>query len=932
METSSANNIDLIFGNKQKKYKSLIDNLKDVVFHVDNEGKVIYLNKAWGRIMDYSVEESLGRHFEDFVYAEDNPVAQMIFLDLLKKEGEYTPHQFRVVTKTGVIKWVEVFAWISQDKKEKRIGIFGSVTDITEQKHIKELEDELLQVSIKLTGTPGVEIPSTYNFALSRIGKFFEADRAYIFEFSAYYETMSNTYEWCAEGVDSQIHILQLIPCNSIPMWMDSLQKNQAIVISSVAGLDDRWKIEQLSLKAMGVKALLIIPIFIQKQLVGFLGLDYVHITKDFSASEINILKVWGNMFSGIMMNQSKELQLNQAQRNFESFFRANNDFLIVFNAEGNIIEINDVVKNRLKYTAEDLVGKPLESIHPKDRQLEARKTVYKMYAGLTDKCSIPLIAKTGEIIPVETIVKNGFWNDKPVYFAFCRDVSEILLSEEKFSRAFQSNTVLMGIINMETDRFIDVNNTMISKTGYSREEVVGKTVPELKLFRNLQKFDIDFEYIKNNLPLKEVEADLIKKDGTVMVGLFSADSIYIGKDQCMLITTIDITKRKEAENELVRSRKEAEEANKSKSEFLSRMSHELRTPMNSILGFAQLFEMNELTDSQRKGVKHIINNGKHLLKLINEVLDMARIESGKISISIENIKIQETVKEAVNIIKPLLKEKNIHFKLLEDLAEDLYIKADKQRFIQVLVNLLNNAVKYNKPNGSIILNFFVNPSSPEFIRVTIKDTGVGIEDENIPKLFIPFERINTDELSPEGTGLGLPIALELMHLMGGNIGVKSHFGVCTTFWVDIPLAAYQDQDMVNQDTGETIASNPIERFATILYIEDNVSNTELIKQVMHNLRPNIKLICDMHGKKTISLAKQHKPDLILLDLNLPDIHGSEVLTALKNDAETTDIPVVVLTADATQSQMKKILLAGARAYLTKPVDLVSLLLEIDKF
>ena len=489
-----------------------------------------------------------------------------------------------------------------------------------------------------------------------------------------------------------------------------------------------------------------------------------------------------------------------------------------------------------------------------------------------------------------------------------------------------------MGIINMETDRFIDVNNTMISKTGYSREEVVGKTVPELKLFRNLQKFDIDFEYIKNNLPLKEVEADLIKKDGTVMVGLFSADSIYIGKDQCMLITTIDITKRKEAENELVRSRKEAEEANKSKSEFLSRMSHELRTPMNSILGFAQLFEMNELTDSQRKGVKHIINNGKHLLKLINEVLDMARIESGKISISIENIKIQETVKEAVNIIKPLLKEKNIHFKLLEDLAEDLYIKADKQRFIQVLVNLLNNAVKYNKPNGSIILNFFVNPSSPEFIRVTIKDTGVGIEDENIPKLFIPFERINTDELSPEGTGLGLPIALELMHLMGGNIGVKSHFGVCTTFWVDIPLAAYQDQDMVNQDTGETIASNPIERFATILYIEDKVSNTELIKQVMHNLRPNIKLICDMHGKKTISLAKQHKPDLILLDLNLPDIHGSEVLTALKNDAETTDIPVVVLTADATQSQMKKILLAGARAYLTKPVDLVSLLLEIDKF
>jgi PAS domain S-box-containing protein len=485
----------------------------------------------------------------------------------------------------------------------------------------------------------------------------------------------------------------------------------------------------------------------------------------------------------------------------------------------------------------------------------------------------------------------------------------------------------------METDRFIDVNDTMIKKTGYEREEVVGKTVPELNLFRNLQKFDVDFEYVKNSLPFKEIEADLVKKDGSVMVGLFSADSIYVGKDQCLLITMIDITRRKEAENELVRARKEAEEANRSKSEFLSRMSHELRTPMNSILGFAQLLEMNnDLPDSQRKGVKHIMNNGRHLLKLINEVLDMARIESGKISMSIENIQIQETIKEAVDIIKPLMKEKNISLKLLEDLSETVFVKADKQRLIQVLVNLLSNAVKYNKPNGSIILNFFINPANKDFIRITIKDTGVGIEDANISRLFIPFERIETEDFSPEGTGLGLPIALELMHIMNGNIGVKSQYGVGSTFWVDIPLAEHQSRDMVNQDTAVSVLSDPVERVATILYIEDNLSNTDLIKQVMSNLRPNIKLVCDMHGKKTISLAKQHKPDLILLDLNLPDIHGSEVLGELKNDAETAHIPVVVLTADATQSQMKKLMQTGARAYLTKPVDLVNLLIEIDKF
>lgn len=932
MESSTANNIELIFGNRQKRYKSLIDNLKDIIFHVDNEGKIIFINKAWERILGFTMEESLGQHFESFIYSEDYVVAQKIFENLLKHEGEYVPHQFRAVTKSGEIKWVEVFAWISQDNKNKRIGIFGSVTDITEQKHIKELEDELLQVSIKLTGTTVSAIPTAYNFALSRIGKFFDADRAYVFELSTDGQYMSNTYEWCREGVDKQIHILQNLSCDSIPMWIGTLKQNKEIVIPDVAGLDNKWRIERLTMTGLGIRSVLIIPIFVAKSLVGFLGLDYTQNAKQFADSEVNILKVWGNMFAGIMMNQRKDVLLSQTQRNFENFFRANNDFLFVFNAEGKIVEINDAVKSRLKYHSEDLVGKPVDIIHPADRQLEAKKIVYKMYAGITDKCTVPLISKTGEIVPVETIVKNGYWDDKPVYFAFSRDVSEMLLSEEKFSKAFQSNTVLMGIINMETDRFIDVNDTMLTLTGYNREEVIGKTVPQLKLFRNLQKFDVDFDFIKNNLPFHEIEADLIKKDGSIMVGLFSADSIYVGKDQCLLITMIDITKRKEAENELVRARKEAEDANKSKSEFLSRMSHELRTPMNSILGFAQLLEMNnDLPESQRKGVKHIMNNGKHLLKLINEVLDMARIESGKISISIENIQIQETIKEAVDIVKPLIKERNISIKLLEDLSETVFVKADKQRLIQVLVNLLSNAVKYNKPNGSIILNFFINPVDNNFIRVTIKDTGIGIEEVNISRLFIPFERIETDDYSPEGTGLGLPIALELMHVMGGNIGVKSQYGAGSTFWVDIPLAEHQTPEMVKLNVNTNSLPDPKERIATVLYIEDNLSNTDLIKQVMSSLRPNIKLVCDMHGKKTLSLAKQHKPDLILLDLNLPDIHGNEVLTILKNDADTAHIPVVILTADATQSQMKRLIHGGARAYLTKPVDLVSLLIEIDK-
>jgi signal transduction histidine kinase/CheY-like chemotaxis protein len=396
-----------------------------------------------------------------------------------------------------------------------------------------------------------------------------------------------------------------------------------------------------------------------------------------------------------------------------------------------------------------------------------------------------------------------------------------------------------------------------------------------------------------------------------------------------------EIIARKKNEEELKKSRQEAQQANKAKSDFLSRMSHELRTPMNSILGFAQLFEMGELTVNQRKGVGHILKSGRHLLKLINEVLDISKIESGKVTLSIELVKVKEVILEATDLVKPLTRELNITIDYNGQPSDELFVKADKQRLVQVLVNLLNNGVKYNKKGGKVKISTSLMKSDDkerENLRIIIEDTGIGVAESDISKLFIPFQRFGDEVLNVEGTGLGLSIAKELILVMGGNIGVNSILGKGSTFWVELPYSAANElnkninsqESIVSTDDAENISG-------TVLYIEDNKSNTEFLEQIIMNHRPNIHLICDMFGKNTIQLALKEHPDVILLDLDLPDIHGSEVMKELKANPNTKDIPVVVISADVMPEQLDRLHKAGAKNYLTKPLDVVEFLQELDE-
>lgn len=392
----------------------------------------------------------------------------------------------------------------------------------------------------------------------------------------------------------------------------------------------------------------------------------------------------------------------------------------------------------------------------------------------------------------------------------------------------------------------------------------------------------------------------------------------------------LDVTARREAEAERELAKAAAEAANQAKRDFLSRMSHELRTPLNSVIGFAQLLELEELTAAQREHVRYILRGGRHLLDLINEVLDITRIESGQLAISPEPVEVQELVDELLGLIGPLAAARDIVLDA-RDASCAQYVWADRQRIKQVLINLLSNAVKYNRDGGRVQLSCQV--VAERRFRITIADTGPGLSDDQQARLFLPFERLGAERTDTEGTGIGLALSKALMEAMGGTIGVQSSPGEGSQFWVELglvdgPEAAAAERDALRHATEGALGTRAGQKI--VLYVEDNVASLRLVEHILSR-RSGIGLLTASLAQVGLHLAHDHRPDLILIDLHLPDLPGFEVLQRLRADPATRGIPVIVLSADATERQIRRLLDAGAHAYLTKPIDVTRFLALVDE-
>ncbi|HEY2565447.1 MAG TPA: ATP-binding protein [Acidimicrobiales bacterium] len=381
---------------------------------------------------------------------------------------------------------------------------------------------------------------------------------------------------------------------------------------------------------------------------------------------------------------------------------------------------------------------------------------------------------------------------------------------------------------------------------------------------------------------------------------------------QALVVASARLDQRKV---ELERARDEALAATQAKDEFLSRMSHELRTPLTAILGFGQLLQLEDLSPDNADSIDHIVTAGQHLLQLINEVLDISQIESGNLSLSMEPILLREVVTEIVSLMGPIAAARAVSVE--ERALDGLAVWADRQRIKQVLLNLVSNAIKYNREGGSIIIT---GAASADAVALTVADTGLGMPESSLDRLFVPFDRMGAAHSGIEGTGVGLSLSKALVEAMGGTIGADSEVGQGSRFWVELPVAEF--------DSRRSSGPRADKGGGVVLYVEDNLASLRMIERLFNGRSETLQV--SVQGTMALELARELHPVLILLDLHLPDMSGEEALRRLKADPETASIPVVVLSADVTPGRIDRILDAGAVGYLSKPVDVPRLINYLD--
>jgi PAS domain S-box-containing protein len=637
-------------------------------------------------------------------------------------------------------------------------------------------------------------------------------------------------------------------------------------------------------------------------------------------------------------------LRANEALRQSEEHFRRliehSYDLVQVLDREGRITYTGPSVHRLLGYTPEEIAGCTIaDYMHPDDLPA-ATALVAQVFAnpGVSVSLEYRVRHRDGSWRWMEAFARTlSPTSAEEGLVANARDITDrkaaqlaVEESEARHRSLIEAAQDVIAVID-EGGIYRFLSPSARDVLGFEPEELVGRNSFDFMHPDDVAKLIPRMEKVMASPGTVEcVEYRHLHRDGswrylesrgrTILPDASDAGAVALVRDVTGRVETEAALRQAKADAE--EARLEAERANRAKSEFLSRMSHELRTPLNSILGFAQVLEDVEMAPEYRTGVRHILNGGRHLLRLINEVLDIARIETDQHALSLEPVRLGVVVREAVDMVRPLAAARGIRVVEVSDATADRFVRADRQRLAQVLLNLLSNAVKYNRPGGTAYISCepVVDGEGVERLRVCVADQGSGIAPEHRDRLFVPFDRLGAEHSGVEGTGLGLSLSRHLARAMCGELALECSGPEGSVFRVDLRPAA----DPLAEPAAVIARSRPgaAESLSagTLLYVEDNLANLALVETILRP-RPHWRLIPALQGGLGLELAAEHAPDVVLLDLNLPDMPGREVLNRLRADPRTAHIPVVVISADATSRTVEALTAAGADAFLTKPLD-----------
>ncbi len=713
----------------------------------------------------------------------------------------------------------------------------------------------------------------------------------------------------------------------------------EALVFKAKRGIEDIYELTYIRRDGSRFPAVVSVTALRDEQnaIIGYLliGTDNT-VRKQIEAEKQRLLNIQEETNKQL---QQANFTLQISEEKLSVTLNSIGDAVIATDAQGCITLLNPLAEKLTGWTQAEAAGHPVDEvfhiIHKETRlptPIPVMDTLNKgIIHGLANHTVV--IARGGSECDIADSCtpirdRDGYVIGAVLVF---RDVTgEYAIQQALRDQQFYTRSLIESNIDALTTTdpagiITDVNQQMMALTGCMRDELIG--TPFKNYFTNPELAEAGIRQVLNEKKISDYELTACAINGRETEVSYNATTFFDrdGKLQGVFAAARDVTERKRLDMvlhdknaELESARQLAEKANLAKSIFLSRMSHELRTQLNAILGFAQLLEIGTPppTDTQTLRLHQIVKAGWYLLELINEILDLAVIESGKLSLSREAVSLSEVMRECQSMIESQAVKHAIRMDFIP-FDESWYAYADRTRVKQVLINLLSNAIKYNRDQGKVEITCTI--SCQDRIQSNIRDTGIGLPPDKLLQLFQPFNRLGQENGIEEGTGIGLVVTKQLVELMGGTISVKSTVGVGSEFCVELA------RDMMPQlTTGQHLSgelATPASGKSTLLYVEDNPANLMLVEQIIQG-HPNIRMLSARDALQGIALARTHLPDVILMDINLPGISGTEAMKILLDNPLTQSIPVIALSANAMVRDIEKGLKAGFFRYLTKPIKI----------